>query len=180
MKINVIIILFTLVILNSSCLEKNKCNIKPMKSNIIDSTKLKGNLIFKSNLGIIDTLELIDYHNVLKNNSKKSLMTIEECEHSMGFDYYSTSNKGTINVCLKKNNKNKYNLSFTGFCISKDIIMNQKQVEKDSIFIIEVNECDRSEFKTLAFKKCRIEYFISKDEQKWELIKFIPLECIIR
>lgn len=180
MKTNVIIILFTLAILNSSCLEKKKCDIQPMKSNIIDSTQLKGNFIFKSNLGLIDTLELIDYHNVLKNISKKSLMTFEECEHSMGFDYYSTSNKGNINVCLKKNNKNKYNLSFTGFCISKDILMNQKQVEKDSILIIEVNECDKSEFKTLAFKKCRLEYFISKDKQKWELIKIIPFEDIIR
>lgn len=179
MKINAIIILFILVILNSSCLEKKKCNIQPMKSNIIDSTQLKGNFIFKSNLGIIDTLKLIDYHNVLKKFSKKSIMTMEECEHSIGFDYYS-SNKGTINICLKKNNKNKYNLTITGFCISKDIIMNQKQVEKDSILIVEVNECDKSEFKTLTFKKCRIEYFISKDEQKWELIKFIPLEGVIR
>jgi len=174
MKNTLVITLLICIMGILSCSRRTKCKITPIKSNVIDINKLKGDFIFKDNEGKIDTLTLIDYYNIFNNITIKSLTTYEECEHSIGFDYDSNNKKGTISLGLNKNENNEYQLLINGFCISEDIKMNESSATKDSLIIIHIRNCDKTDYKTIAFKKYKIEYFETKDGNIWKPIKFIP------
>ncbi len=174
MKIRFIIALLIGVTVFVSCLRQTRCILKPIELNAIDSIQMKGDFIFQNESGNTDTLALIDCYNIFKKVTEKSLMSYEKCEHSIGFDYDSKDKKGTISVGLHKNEKNEYQFSINGFCISHDIKMSHIDVEKDSLIIIDIQKCDESDFKTIAFRKCKIEYFETQDGDIWKPIKFIP------
>jgi hypothetical protein len=166
--------IFIIILFFLSCTRNTDCNIEPIRLNVIDTINLKGDFVFKNQLGENDTLLLIDHYNIFENITKKSLMTYVECGHGIGFNYDSSEKKGTINISLDKNDKNEYVFSINGFCINQNIKMNQREVEKDSMIIINIKKCDESKFKTIAFKKFRIEYFITQDGNVWKPIKFLP------
>ncbi|OWP83159.1 hypothetical protein BWK59_12030 [Flavobacterium davisii] len=157
-----------------SCLRKTKCNITPIRFNVVDTLQIKGDIVFENKLGNVDTLVLIDHYNILNEVTKKSLMTDIECGHSLGFDYDSSNGFGTISIGIKKDHKNEYTFSVNGFCISKEIKMSKKVAEKDSLITIDIEKCDKSKLKKIAFRKLKIEYFETQDGNIWKPIKFIP------
>lgn len=158
----------------SSCKRKRDCNIEPISLSVVDTTKLKGNLIFKNEKGVIDSLMLLDYHNGISKESIQTLMNKTECEHSIGYKYESNNGNGIVVVSLEKDENKKYSFSVSGFCLFKNFSMNQNEVVKDSLFIIKVDSCENSKFKELAFRKFKLEYFITQNGDIWKPIKFIP------
>jgi hypothetical protein len=158
-----------------SCKSERECNIVPISLKEIDIKKFKGDFIFKSQKGNIDTLLLIDDYDVLTNKEIKSPTNFVRCNHSIGFQYLSKKN-GIINISLKKKEDKEYTFSVVGFCVDEDFPINQKEVIKDSVFIIQVDSCENSKFKELAFRKFKLEYFITQNGDIWKPIKFIPRE----
>ncbi|WP_348822507.1 hypothetical protein [Flavobacterium aestuarii] len=157
-----------------SCIRERKCNIIPITLEEMNTKKIKGDFIFKSENGKIDTLLLIDDYDILNNKEIKSPTNYVRCNHSIGFDYLSKNKNGIIKISLKKNEDKEYTFSVVGFCIDKDFKMTENEVVKDSLFIIKVNSCENSNFKELAFRRFNIEYFITQNGDVWKPIKFIP------
>jgi hypothetical protein len=156
-----------------SCIRERNCKIVPISLEEMDSTKIKGDFIFKSKNGNIDTLSLIDNYNVLTNKEIKSPTNYVRCNHSIGFNYLSKNKNGIINISLKKNEDKEYTFSVVGFCVDQDFILNQKEASRDSLLIIKVDSCENSKFKELAFRKFKLEYFITQNGDIWKPIKFI-------
>jgi hypothetical protein len=157
-----------------SCIRERKCDIVPISLEEMDTKKIKGDFIFKSKNGNIDTLSLIDDYDVLTNKEIKSPTNYVRCNHSIGFDYLSKNKNGIIKISLKKNEDKEYTFSVVGFCVDEDFKMKQTEVIKDSLLIVKVDSCENSKFKELAFRKSRLEYFITQNGDIWKPIKFIP------
>lgn len=151
-----------------SCISKQKYNIVPITDKVIDTIYLKKNHIFISNNKVIDTLKLINKYNIIKSTAIKSITNVKNAGHFIGFDYDSSRNNGTINISLEKDVNNNYLFSINGFCISKDINMSQEKVEKDTIIVIDVEKCDKSNFKKIVFRKFKIEYYETQDGSIWK------------
>ncbi|MEB3801686.1 hypothetical protein V8245_04875 [Flavobacterium columnare] len=133
---------------------------------------MKGDILFRSNNGSIDTLKLINSYNILENRSIKSYANYVECNHSIGFDYELNNNGGTLNLLLQKDVNGEYLFSINGFCISRDIII--KKIRKDTIYFIDIKKCDKSKFNKIALKNFKIEYFVTTDKAIWKPFQFIP------
>ncbi|MDI5887631.1 hypothetical protein [Flavobacterium yafengii] len=163
-----------IAIFMSSCKRKRDCNVEPISLSVMDTTKLKGDLIFKNEKGVIDSLVLLDYHNGISKESIQTLMNKTDCEHSIGYNYESSDGNGIIVASLEKDENKKYSFSVSGFCLFKNFPINQKEVISDSLLIVKVDSCENSKFKELAFRKFRLEYFITQNGDIWKPIKFIP------
>lgn len=162
---------FVMASLILSCIRKEDCKIQPITPDIIDLSKLKGDFIYENQKGEIDSLILSDYSNVIRNQTISSLANHKLCGHFIGFDYAYKNE--AIGFTLKKTEKH-FEFSVNGFCVSKDISMNEYEVKSDSLFVINIEKCDKSDFKILAFRKFKLEYFITQNGDIWKPIKFIP------
>jgi len=163
------------ILVSSSCVRKRDCNIEPISLGIMDTFNLKGDFIFKNQKGEIDSLLLTNYYKILTDQEIKAIANSEKCGHLIGFDYNSDKN-GTLEISLNKSENKEYSFLLSGYCISKDFPMNQKEVNRDSMLIVKVDSCENSKFKELAFRKFKLEYYITQDGDIWKPIKFIPRE----
>jgi hypothetical protein len=159
-----------------SCKRKRDCNIEPISLDVMDTTKLKGDLIFENEKGVIDSLVLVDYHNGISKESIQTLMNKTDCEHSIGYNYESSNGNGIIVASLEKNEDKKHSFSVSGFCMFKNFPINQNEVNSNSLLIVKVDSCENSKFKELAFRRFKLEYFITQNGDFWKPIKFIPKE----
>jgi hypothetical protein len=139
----------------------------------MDTTKLKGNFILQNQKGDLDTLVLLQCGNVIQTQSYKSMTNIEECGHTISFNYDSKKGFGTVSLWLQKDENENYTVLINGFCFDKELVMNEKNILKDSLITIKVDECDNSSFKEIAVRNLKFEYFITRDDNVWKPIEFI-------
>ena len=93
-----------------SCTSRKDCSIEPISSSVIDTTKFKGNFVFINQKGETDTLILLQTANVIQTYSVKSMTNIEECGHTIVFNYDSKKGFGTVGFRLNKDENKKYQL----------------------------------------------------------------------
>jgi hypothetical protein len=167
------IFLFLIMFL-TSCVIKKDCNIVPISTAEFNIDKLKGDFIFEDSNGIKDSLILTNYINILTDNSVKSITNFEECNHLIELDYKLNRTLGTIEIRVQKKETDQYFFKISGLCIDKTFILKRNKIKGDSLYIVKVKECNYSEIKELAFRKFKIEYFITKDGNIWKPIKFTP------
>ncbi len=170
LKISVLLFLILLV----SCSQKKTCNIEPIPSEIIDIKTIKGDMVFESKRGRIDTLVLMECNDGISKEAINSLLNKTECAHTIGYKYDSKNNFGTIGVRLDKDESKNYSLLINGLCFDEEITTDEKGIIKESTTVIKVDTCDISNFKEIGFKKFKIDYFITRDNDVWKPIKFIP------
>lgn len=165
-------LLFSILLV--SCSQKKTCNIEPIPSEIIDIKTIKGDMVFESVKGRIDTLILTECYDGIDKESINSLLNKTECTHAIGFGYDSKNNFGTIGVWLDKDESKRYSLLINGLCFRKQITTDEKEIIKESTTVIKVDTCDISYYKEISFKEFKIDYFITRDNDVWKPIKFIP------
>lgn len=174
-KNNMKIITISCILLSLfSCTSRTECSIEPISKSVIDTTKFKGNFVFRNQKGETDTLILLQCANILQTYSVKSLTNIVECGHSISFDYDSKNGFGTVGFRLNKDKNKKYNLLTNGFCFDREKEFTKETINQNSTFTIKVDTCSDSEFKEISFKNFTFDKYVTKNGNIWKIEKFIP------
>ncbi|QYS88074.1 lipase family protein [Flavobacterium davisii] len=157
-----------------SCAQKKVCNVEPISSTLLNIKTIKGDLVFKNEKGKLDTLVLKESYNSISKHEIKTLMNKTECEHTIGYKYDSKNKFGTIALRLDKDENKNYSLLINGFCFDEDISTDEIGLIKESTKVIKVDTCNLSNYKEIGFKKFKIDYFITRDNDVWKPIGNIP------
>jgi hypothetical protein len=167
------IALLSIIIISFSC-SKTDCEIEPISESVLNPKNFKGNFVFKNQTGELDTLELLQSTNVIQTYSVKSLTNVEECGHTVVFDYDSKKGFGTVGFRLYKDENKIYNLLTNGFCFDREKEFVQENISQNSTFTINVDSCRNSKFKEISFKNFGFDNYKTRNGDIWKLVKFIP------
>jgi hypothetical protein len=168
------IVTLLLILVLFSCSSKKDCLIEPISNSVLDTTKFKGNFVFRNQKGETDTLILLQSANVIQTYSVKSMTNIEECGHTIVFNYDSKRGFGTVGFRLNKDENKRYQLLTNGFCFSREKEFTKETINQNSTFTIKVDSCyNNSKFREIRFKNFIFDNYVTSNGDIWKVEKFI-------
>lgn len=150
---------------------KDKYDIKPIDTQVLDVAEIKGDFIFKNQNDGIDTLKLIDFYENIVTERVISPMRDDEVGHFIVYDY---SFKGDTFVFRLKKSNIEYEFSiYSSDCFFNDIHIPFSQIKNHSIIDFKFQNC-KSSIQKITLNKFIVNQIFSNDGNIWKPIKFIP------